>query len=122
MGIDIREIGNQKIAFIDGKEALVTNVSSALDLMVSVGYETDCRAVVLPKQAVAESFFDLRTGLAGEILQKFVNYQMKLAVVGDFSGYTSKSLKDFIYESNQGRHIFFVSTEEEAIEKLLSAL
>ena len=38
--------------------------------------------------------------------------------VGDFSGYTSKPLKDFIYESNKGRDIFFVSSEEDAIEKL----
>lgn len=53
-----------------------------------------------------------------EILQKFINYQFKFAIVGDFSGYTSKPLKDFIYESNKGRDIFFVSSEEDAIEKL----
>ena len=122
MGVDIREIKNQKIALVSGDEVLVTDASSALDLMASVSYETDCRAMVLPKQAVAEDFFDLCTGMAGEILQKFVNYRMKLAIVGDFSGYTSKSLRDFICESNQGRHIFFVSTEEEAIKKLLGVL
>ncbi len=42
----------------------------------------------------------------GEILQKFVTYKAKLAIAGDFSVYTSKSLKDFIYESNNGNHIF----------------
>jgi hypothetical protein len=40
---------------------------------------------------------------------------LKLAIVGDFSGYTSRPLKDFIYESNNGRDIFFVSSEKEAM-------
>ncbi len=40
---------------------------------------------------------------------------------GDFSRYTSKPLRDFIYESNNGSHIFFVSTEDDAIEKLAGA-
>ena len=46
---------------------------------------------------------------------------MKLAIVGDFSGYTSKPLRDFIYESNNGSHVFFVATVEEALEKLSRA-
>ena len=37
--------------------------------------------------------------IAGDILQKFVNYGIKFAIFGDFTGYTSKPLKDFIYES-----------------------
>jgi hypothetical protein len=67
---------------------------------------------------VIEDFFVLSTRIAGEILQKFITYQFKLAIVGDFSGYTSKPLKEFIYESNKGKEIFFVSSEEDAIEKL----
>jgi ABC-type polysaccharide/polyol phosphate transport system ATPase subunit len=43
---------------------------------------------------------------------------MKIAIVGDFSVYQSKSLKDFMYESNKGKTMFFVSTEKEAVEKL----
>jgi hypothetical protein len=65
-------------------------------------------------------FFDIKSGIAGEILQKFSTYRIRLAIVGDFSKYTSKSLNDFIFESNNGRHINFVSTYSEAI-KILSA-
>lgn len=36
-----------------------------------------------------------------------------------YSGYTSKVLKDFIYESNKGNTAFFVATQEEAIKKLI---
>lgn len=43
---------------------------------------------------------------------------MKIAIIGDFSAYTSKSLKDFIYESNNGKDLFFLSDEKKAIEKL----
>ncbi len=60
----------------------------------------------------------LSKGLAGEILQKFINYQVKFAIYGDYSKYTSKPLKDFIYESNNGKDIFFVENEEEAMDKL----
>jgi len=63
-------------------------------------------------------FFDLKTGFAGEILQKFSNYKVKLAIIGDFSSFTSKSLRDFILESNKHGHINFVSTIDEARVRL----
>ena len=60
-----------------------------------------------------KDFFDLKNGIAGEILQKFSNYRVSLIIVGDFSKYASKSLNDFIYESNKGRHINFVASTTE---------
>ncbi len=77
----------------------------------------DCNRIILDKSLICEEFFDLKTRLAGEILQKFINYQFKIAIVGDFSVYTSKSLVDFIYECNQGKDIFFFGDEKQAIEK-----
>ena len=109
------------IAVVESDEALITDVQSALDLMATVRYETGADRIALSKAALDERFFVLRSGFAGDVLQKFVNYQMKLAIIGDFSGYTSKPLRDFIYESNQGNHVFFVSTGSEAIEKLARA-
>jgi hypothetical protein len=121
MKIKIIKEKNVDIAVIASDEILLTDVQSSLDLMASVGYETDCTRIVLNKSAVCEDFFQLRTRLAGEILQKFVNYHVKLAIVGDFSQYESKALRDFIYESNPGKHVFFVSDEKQAVEKLCSA-
>ncbi len=63
-------------------------------------------------------FFDLKSGIAGEILQKFSNYLVRLAIVGDFSKYANKSLKDFIFESNKGGQINFVDSQLEAINVL----
>ena len=84
---------------------------------MSIKYETNCNKIALNKEAITDNFFILSKGLAGEVLQKFINYQTKFAIYGDFSKYTSKPLKDFIYESNNGKDIFFVENETKAIEK-----
>lgn len=107
-----------EIAVIETDKIVITDTQSTLDLMAAVRYGTDCDRIAIPKSAVAEEFFVLSTGIAGEILQKFVTYQCKLAIFGDFSHYTSKPLRDFIYESNNGSHIFFVAAEDEAVKKL----
>ncbi len=118
MEITVREMHGIRYAVVTAAEVLIRDVQSALDLMVTVQYDTDTNRIAIAKEALAEPFFVLSSGLAGDVLQKFVNYQVKLAIIGDFSGYTSKPLRDFIYESNQGSHVFFVSTEAEAAEKL----
>ena len=118
MNMEVREHQGVRYAFVTAQEMLITDTQSALDLIVSVQYETGCERIALPKQAVTEDFFRLGTGLAGDVLQKFVNYQVKLALIGDFSIYQSKPIRDFIYESNRGRHVFFVATEADAAEKL----
>ncbi len=106
------------IAVVSSKEKLIVDVQSALDLAMTVKYETGAVKIVIDKKAVCDEFFILSTGMAGEILQKFINYHVKIAIYGDYSHYTSKPLKDFIYESNNGSDFFFVETKEEAIQKL----
>ena len=120
MKINVVKLNNAEIANIESSELLINDVQSALDLMATVRYETDCDRIVINKSAISEDFFDLSTKLAGDILQKYINYQMKIAVVGDFSVYKSKSLRDFIYECNNGKDIFFMPDENEAIERLSS--
>lgn len=118
MNIEHLKDNGTDIAVISSDEKLIVDVQSALDLAMTVKYETGAARIVIAKAAICEDFFILRTGMAGEILQKFVNYHVKLAIYGDYSQYTSKPLKDFIYETNHGNDFFFVSTKEEAIQKL----
>lgn len=106
------------IAIVKSDEMIIEDVQSAIDFIMNIKYETNCNKIALNKEAIIEDFFILSKGLAGEILQKFINYQTKFAIYGDFSKYTSKPLRDFIYESNNGKDIFFVENEEQAIEKL----
>lgn len=109
------------LAVVRGGELLISTPQDAVELIAAARYETGCQALILPKETLSEDFFRLSTGLAGEVLQKFVNYGMRVALVGDFSQYTSKPLRDFIRESNRGNAVLFVRTEEEARERLSAA-
>ena len=106
------------IAVVTGEEKVVTDAASALELAMSAKYETGADRIAIEKSAIAEDFFILSTGVAGESLQKFINYHIKAAIYGDFSRYTSKPLRDFIYESNNGKDIFFQPTAALAVDKL----
>ena len=71
--------------------------------------------VFIYEKNITPDFFDLKTKLAGEVLQKFAQYRMPLTIIGDFSKSESKSLTDFICESNKGRQINFAASLLEAI-------
>ena len=121
MKIETKTKHGRTVASVYSDMPVLTDLQSALDLLISVQYETGCNRICLNKEAVCDDFFVLSTQKAGEILQKFINYQAKLAIYGDYSGYTSKPLQDFIYESNRGSDIFFPATEDQAVELLSSA-
>lgn len=114
--MEVKNIDN--IAIVNSTELVITDLQSALDFIATVGFETGCNRIAINKSAVTEEFFDLKTKIAGDVLQKFINYNIKFAVYGDFTVYKSKALRDFIYESNNGNDIYFVATEEEAVKKL----
>lgn len=105
-------------AVISSDELVIKDAQSALDMLMQVKYEAGTKNIVISKKLVLEDFFVLSTGLAGEILQKLINYGARIAIVGDYTRYTSKPLKDFMYESNKGKDVFFVATEEEAVALL----
>jgi len=111
---------NGDIALIESNEILIYDSDTALDFIANASYQTGCRRFILSKSAIAEEFFDLSSRIAGEIIQKLINYHIKLAVIGEFDHYESKALKDFICECNNGRDIFFVPGENEAVRKFAS--
>ncbi|WMJ87056.1 DUF4180 domain-containing protein [Anaerocolumna sp. MB42-C2] len=119
MNYKITKINNLTV-YIKSDDILISDTQSALDLMMTVNYEKNCSRIIIDKINICEEFFILSSGIAGEILQKFINYQTKLAVIGDFSKYKSKPLHDFIFECNRGRDFFFVDDLDQAIEKLKS--
>ncbi|MBE0676415.1 MAG: DUF4180 domain-containing protein [Bacteroidales bacterium] len=105
------------LAEIVPESGIIESPGDLLDIMADAGYN-GCSALILHRQNLTGDFFDLKTGIAGEMLQKFSNYRMKLAIIGDFSDVKSKSLGDFIRESNRRGIINFVKTTDEAIELL----
>lgn len=102
-------------AVLINKDTMITGVQHILDLLASAQYHYNCAGILVYKESLGDSFFDLKTGYAGEVLQKFSNYKMKIAIIGDFSEYQSKSLHDFIYECNHGSCIFFKDTVEDGL-------
>jgi hypothetical protein len=121
MQISIDQKDKSKVAIVESSEIEISDVQGALDLMASLWYtHVGCDKVIIKKSNITEEFFDLRTRLAGEILQKYTNYNFKIAIVGDFDGYDSKSLKDFIYECNKGKQFFFLKDKQAALHALHS--
>lgn len=112
-------INDIKIAEILPDSEKIENAQDMLDIMADAGYN-GCSGLIIYEKTLTCDFFDLKTKVAGEILQKFSNYRMKLAIIGDFSDNKSKSLKDFIRESNRRGIICFVESIEEGKSKLLS--
>jgi hypothetical protein len=117
MKLKIHNINDTKIAEVISDVILIDKIEDGLDLLGNLYYQGFDK-IVIHENNITPDFFDLKTGIAGEILQKFSNYRVRLAIVGEFSKYRSKSLNDFIYESNKGRHINFVTSTTEAINIL----
>ena len=105
-------------AAVTGGEVVIRDAQSALDLLMCAAYEAGTKNIVISRSQIAEEFFHLSTGLAGEILQKYINYGGRIAIYGNDLHSASEPLKDFIYESNKWKSVFFVSTREEAVDML----
>lgn len=118
MELNIVEAENQRIAEIISDDVVIKTTQDALNLMAEAGYY-EARSLILRETNLSPAFFDLRTRVAGEILLKFSNYRVKLAVVGEFEKYHSQSLQAFIRESNRGNQVFFVPDRETAIAKIV---
>ena len=119
MNILIHDTNNGKIAEIISDEITIKDTDDALDLMAESRY-LDAGKMIIYENQISASFFDLKTRLAGDILQKFSNYRMNLAIIGDFSKYRSRSFQDFIRECNKGNRVFFLESREAALVKLSS--
>jgi hypothetical protein len=96
-------------------------ISSTQDALGLIGSAfSRAEIVAVPADRFDERFFTLRTGLAGEIMQKFVNYRLRLVIVGDISPQlaASTALRDLVQESNRGNHIWFVTDLDELDSRL----
>jgi hypothetical protein len=105
------------LAEVEKEQVTISSAEEMLDIMADAGYN-GCSGIIIHAGSFSNEFYDLGTGVAGEILQKFSNYRMRLAVVGDFSHLTGKSWRDFIREANRGTTVNFLPSVEEAIARL----
>jgi hypothetical protein len=115
--LKIHRLQNCSIAELVDDPVLIADTSDILDFLGEAGFE-QCNSMILHEENLHPDFFRLHKGIAGEILQKFSTYSFRLAIIGEFSKFSSNSLQDFIRESNRGNRIFFLDNIDDALEKL----
>lgn len=116
MKFDIREYENVRIATLSA-DSVIESVQDATDLLGNADYQGASKIIAFESNFDPQ-FFNLRSGIAGEILQKVSNYRKQLAIIGEFEKFSSNALNAFIIECNRGQHVFFVPDLDSAIEKL----
>ncbi len=112
-------VNGERIAEIHSSTLLFDDIQDALDIVGNCAYY-ETRKLILKEENIHPSFFELKTRKAGEVLQKFITYGLSASIVGDFDKYQSKSLRDFIFESNKAGRINFVTSTEAAKRALAS--
>ena len=115
MKTDLLERGSVRI--VECLEA-ITATGDALEL-VSACAEQDATRILLDDRFLPPAFFELRSGFAGEFVQKLVNYRVQLAVV--FSNVSShgERFEQFVAEARRGR-VFRAFDDRESADSWLS--
>lgn len=115
---EVRERAGVQVLMCDPDGPPVATEQDALDLIGAV--ILGAQVVAVPAARLDERFFSLGTRFAGEVMQKFVNYRLRLAVVGDISRHlaASPALRALVRESNAGDHVWFVADLDELDDRL----
>lgn len=110
---------NFRVQYLDEDGPLVSKPEDSSDL-IGNAWADNASLIAIPVSRLDPEFFRLSSGLAGEILQKVVNYRLQLAVIGDISEQVAASdaLRDFVWESNRGEQVWFLPDEASLVEKL----
>ncbi|WP_405095740.1 DUF4180 domain-containing protein [Micromonospora sp. NBC_01412] len=105
---EVRELAGVAVLVCDPAGPPVATAQDALDLIGAAFLGAE--VVAVPASRLDEDFFSLGTGFAGEVMQKFVNYRLRLAVLGDISRHlaASSALRALVHESNRAEHVWFL--------------
>ena len=115
---DVAPIGGVPVLRCTADGPLLDDERAALDLIGEALGRAE--VVAVPVSRIAPAFFALATGVAGAVVQKFVNYRLRLVVVGDITEHVAAStaLRDFVREANRGGQTWFVADEAELEARL----
>ena len=112
MKTTLHTVDQERILEFEDDRYILKDAQDLLDIIGSYAVRT----IILRKENIIPDFFDLKTKVAGEILQKASNYGLKIGIIGNFTSIKSKSLRDFIYESNKTKQIIFKESKEEILK------
>lgn len=118
----VYNLHGERIAELGARGAPLESERDAVEL-IAEAVSSDARFVAIPVERLSRDFFRLSTRKAGEFIQKFVNYRLRLAILGDVSEHiqSSEPLADFVRESNRGQSVWFVRDSHELHERLAPA-
>jgi hypothetical protein len=113
------EHGGLRVQYIDAEGPVIATNEDTSDL-IGNAWVDDAVVIAVPVTRLDQSFFDLSSGMLGDVTQKVVNYRLKLAIIGDISVVVAASqpLADYVWETNRGDHIWFFDDEAGLAEKL----
>lgn len=117
--MSVQTVNGTVILYLPPEGAPIASGQDALDV-VGEAWASGAELVAVPASRFAPSFFDLRSGHAGEFVQKLVNYRMRLVVLGDISAHVAASdaLGAFVTESNRGAHVWFLDGPDDLARRL----
>lgn len=115
----VRVIHGVRVGFEPADGPPISTGADGSDLVGNAWYH-QTELIAVPIARLAPAFFDLSTGIAGDILQKIVNYRLRIVIFGDVTTFTAASdaLDAFVWESNRGDHVWFLADEGELETKL----
>jgi uncharacterized protein DUF4180 len=122
MTVEVRHVAGTPCLMVEAVGPAIRDAAGGRAL-VEEAMNHGARVVVVPAERLDPEFFRLRSGIAGDVVQKVLNYRLKFVVVGDISAHVaaSEALRDFVIECNRGRDIFFlpdVAALEERLREL----
>jgi hypothetical protein len=122
MDVQCYELRGLRIAELPNNGDQLRSDRQAIEIISEVA-TCQPELIVIPVERFSDDFFCLETRVAGEVLQKFVTYRKRVVVLGDISARLSESssLRDFVYECNARREIWFVTSLDELDQKLAKA-
>jgi len=95
-------------------------IRSQADVTDAVGACVGTDGLLLTEADLAPAFFDLRSGLAGELVQKLVNYRVRAAIVVPAPDAHGERFAELAREHATHPTVRFVRSTEEAVAWLRS--
>jgi Domain of unknown function (DUF4180) len=115
----VYELHGLRVLERDANEKQLRNYNEAVEL-IGKAFEHRASLIVVPAECLDDDFFRLSTRIAGEMIQKVVQYRQRLVIVGDISQHLAESsaLRAFVLEANRGKEVWFLATREELDQRL----
>lgn len=117
------ELHGVRVLECDANEKRLRNYNEAVEL-IGKAFEHRASVILVPAECLDDEFFRLSTRIAGELIQKVVQYRQRLVIVGDISRHLAESsaLRAFVLEANRGKDVWFLPTREELDDRLARAV